>query len=327
MSIYIYAETAFHHEGSKEHLIKLIDEAKKAEVNGVKFQVLINIDEFMSPLHSAYQEAINWVLTLDEWKEVFQYTEKLNLDIVLMPLDSGAFELIKDFKIKFIEIHSVSFKDEVLLSKLSEYNIPLIFGIGGRTVEEIDSIVKKYKDVDITLMVGFQSFPSQLEDIKLGRIKELSRAYPKCTIGYADHSSYEDDLAIVSNEYAYVLGARFFEKHITLNEGQERIDYQSAINADKIKAIKTRLDFLDKILNIDEKELFDMNEKEIKYRNRQKVPVAKSDMSLGKVVLKDMLTLKMIDTPSCIETIDDIIGKKLNKNIPKNQVFFADDLI
>lgn len=326
MNYYLYVETAFHHEGNKEYLLKLVDEAKKAGVNGVKFQVLINLNEFMSSKHSAFEEAKNWVLSNEEWREVFEYTKRLNLDIILMPLDTRAFELVTEFDIKFLEIHSVSFKDKNLLSKLHENTIPLIFGIGGRTLEEIENVVETYKNRKLVLMVGFQSFPSDLEDIKLERIKELQKLFPNCEIGYADHSSYDSEMAIISNEYAYILGARVFEKHIALDEGKDRIDYQSAVSFEKINIIKNKLEYLESVLNVKVKDLFVMSEKEVIYRNRQKVPVANKDILQGNTISKDMLALKMINQDGCISSLEDIVDRITKNNISNDEAFFTEDL-
>ena len=323
MSFYIYAETAFHHEGNKDYLLQLIDEAKKSGADGVKFQVLIDLNEFMSSAHSDFLQVKNWILTLDEWKEVFEYTKKLALDIILMPLDIMAFELSRLFDVKYIEIHSVSFKDKELLSVLDKNKTPLILGIGGRSLEEIDSVVKKYKNT--TLMVGFQSCPSELEDIKLRRIKELVSMYPNSIIGYADHSSYDSEMAITSNEYAYILGARVFEKHITLEEGKKRVDFQSAVEAKKILNIKTRLSFLDKLLSINETSLFGMNEKEIKYRNRQKLPVAKYDLDIGHIVVERDIRLKTLNVENSVEELETLIGRKLKNKVKEDKAFFRRD--
>jgi len=326
MSFYIFAETAFHHEGDKDYLKSLVQEAKKAGVDGIKFQVLIELNNLMSEKHSSYEQAEKWLLSLDDWREVFKYTEDLGLDIILMPVDIKAFELVESFNIKFIEIHSVSFKDKKLFSMMEFNNIPLVLGIGGRTLDEINEVVDTYSDRDITLMVGFQSFPSELEDIKIGRIKELVNMYPNCTIGYADHSSYDDEMAVISNEYAYILGARVFEKHLTLDEGKERIDFQSAVGFEKLTSIRLKLAFLDKILNIEDTALFDMNEKEMAYRNRQKIPVAKYDLEPGHVLSSGDVVLKMLDQEEAIENIDELVGKKIIKNVNVDSAFDKKDL-
>ena len=40
--MFIYAETALHHEGNFDYLLKLIDCAEESGASGVKFQVTIN---------------------------------------------------------------------------------------------------------------------------------------------------------------------------------------------------------------------------------------------------------------------------------------------
>jgi sialic acid synthase SpsE len=327
MSFYVFSETAFHHEGNKDYLLKLVDAAKLSGASGIKFQVLIDLNEFMSSKHSAFDEAKSWVLSESDWKEVFSYTRTLGLDIILMPLDIKAFELVNEFEIKYVEIHSVSFKDQVLLKSLDQIDTPLIFGIGGRTKAEIDYVVEKYNDRNVTLMVGFQSFPTVLKDAKLLKIKELSNIYPTCTIGYADHSAYDSEEAINSNEYAYILGARVFEKHITVDEGKERIDYQSAVCPEKLKQIIGKLTSLEKALKFDGNSLFDLSDAETNYRNRQKVPVAKYNIMSGEILSQNMIALKMIDCQDNLEDLEDLIGKKTNKNIEANRPFFIKDIV
>lgn len=327
MSFYLFAETAFHHQGDKSYLLKLVDAAKQSGAQGVKFQVLINLDEFMSAHHSAYEEAKTWVLSESDWKDVFAHTVALGLDIILMPLDVKAFELINFFDIKFVEIHSVSFKDKTLLKSLDNLNIPLVFGIGGRTKAEIDNVVETYKDRGLTLMVGFQSFPTQLKDAKLLKIRELVKLYPHCTIGYADHSSFESDEAVFSNEYAYILGARVFEKHIAIEEGKERIDFQSAISSEKLKKIVDKLSNLESTLTLGLDSLFELSAKEITYRNRQKVPVSNCEIVDGQTITENMISMKMIDSNDHITTVEEVVGKTINKNIVANSPFFIKDLV
>jgi len=327
MSFYLYAETAFHHEGSKDYLIGLVKEAKKAGVHGVKFQILVELTEFMSPFHSAFEDAKSWILSAEEWTEVFNYTKRIGLDIIAMPLDLKAFDLISTYDIKYIEIHSVSFKDEKLFSALDGTRTPVMFGVGGRTMEEINAVVKKYHNRDLTLMMGFQSFPTDLVNVKLTKIKQLCELYSGCAIGYADHSSFDDEMAITSNEYAYLLGARVFEKHITKEEGKERIDFQSAIGAKKMKIIKQKLEYLEIITYCDDGNLFDLNDKELDYRNREKTPVASRDIFPGEIMTNEMVNLKMIDSTENINSLKELVGLEIKTKILKNESFFEKDLI
>ena len=88
---YLYAETAFHHEGDFNYLLRLVDAAVSAGCHGIKFQVLIDIDEFMSSHHDSYNKSREWLFTYQQWTEVLSYAQDQGLDIVLMPLDTSAF--------------------------------------------------------------------------------------------------------------------------------------------------------------------------------------------------------------------------------------------
>ena len=327
MSFYLFAETAFHHEGDKNYLLKLVDEAYKSGAHGVKFQILIDLDEFMSSRHSAFEMARNWVLSVTDWEEVLNYTISIGLDIIAMPLDTSAFKVISKFPIKYIEVHSVSFKDDLILESLDRVDTPLILGVGGRTKDEIEQSVVRYSSRALILMVGFQAFPTEFKSSKIGRVAALKELYPDCKIGYADHSAFDNELAIKSSEYAYLLGARIFEKHLTMNEGEERIDFQSAVGSSKFSQIKKNLEDLEQAYDSNQENVFEISTLEQDYRNRQKVPVTKEMIPAGTLISEDSLCMKLIDKDACIKVKESLIGKLTSRDIAKDEAFLVGDLM
>lgn len=323
-NFYLYTETAFHHQGDFEFLKKLILESKNAGSKGIKFQVLTNINDFVSVYHKAYKDLSSYCFTYEQWNQIFTYTASLGLDIIMMPLNIQALDLLKNHSVSFIDIHSVSFNDSKLLNAVRESKIDIILGVGGRTLEEIfiqkNNFGRKLK----VLMVGFQSFPSQLEKIKLSKIEQLKLIFPDLEIGYADHSAYDDKFAILSNDYARLLGATVFEKHVTIIEGSERVDAASAVSPSKISEIIHRLDFIEKFI-INKENSFVMEVEEITYRNRQLVCVAVEDLKIGVIINKDNVALKMINDPSnCLMIPNHIYGKVLKKEIKGDESFTKD---
>lgn len=319
MSYYLYTETAFHHMGEMDFIKGLIDASKRVGAKGVKFQVLIDYDSFMSQQHSMYEGFKKGTFTAQEWREIFEYTNASGLDIIFMPLCVPAFDLLKSdkYKIKYIDIHSVSFYDEAILKEIKNSGIPVILGVGGRTSSEIDEKIAYFGTQLEVIMVGFQAFPSQIEDLRLGKIKWLKEKYTDRQVGYADHSSYENEHCVTTNEWAYILGARFFEKHITTDEGAERWDFQSAMGEEKFNQMVAKLDFLDKeVFKYSEEDFDKIEDKELTYRNRQKILVAATALSKGHVVGKQDIAFKMID--NAVGVYDDslVIGKTLIEDIP-----------
>lgn len=320
-NFYLYTETAFHHQGDLEYLKKLILESKNAGSKGVKFQVLTNIDDFVSTYHKAYKELSGYCLSIEEWDQIFSYTKSLNLDIIMMPLNIQAMDLLKKHSVKYIDIHSVSFNDSKLLKAVKESGIEIILGVGGRTLDEIFAQKNNFGKKLKILMVGFQSFPSKLEKIKLAKIGQLRSIFPELEIGYADHSAFDDKFAVLSNDYARLLGATVFEKHVTINEGEDRVDAASAVSPSKISDIIDRLKFIEEHI-INKENSFKMEEEEIAYRNRQLVCVAMEDFKIGEILNIDKVALKMTHDPEhCFMIPGKISGKVLKKDIKKDESF------
>lgn len=326
---YVYAETAFHHEGDQEFMIELIKSTADSNVEGIKFQILIDSDSFVSSLHKSYNHIKSWCFDEKKWEDFLAITIEKKLDIIWMPLDIKAVLLAKKFKnnIKYIEIHSVSFYDEDLHIAVKETGLPVLLGIGGRTFEEIDWAIRFYGNQLKVLMMGFQSFPSLIEDIRLKKILTYKKSFTNLEIGYADHTSYADAMALKSNEYAYLLGASIFEKHITTQEGIKRTDFESAISSHKLSTIHQALNQLYKIMNsYPELKEHEMTIAEIKYRDRQKVCVAKQSIIKGAIITAEDVVLKMVDTANGIAEKKLVVGKKINETVHKDEVIKSDFL-
>lgn len=316
---YFYVETAFHHEGDVAYLKALIQNAKNIGANGVKFQVLTDINDFVSVHHSAYNQLSDYCFTFEQWSDVFNYTKSLALDIILMPLNIDALALIDKFEIKYVDIHSVSFNDVKLLEAINQYDVDVVLAIGGRNKEEIEDKIKFYEDKVKVLMVGFQSFPSKLADVNLGKIAWLKDDFPNLIIGYADHSSFDDDYAISSNEFARLLGAEVFEKHVTLDEGVERVDYNSAVSFQKMKIIIDKVRFIEHYILIAKDQAYVINEKEEIYKNRQLVCVASKAIVANSVLNIDDISFKMVSSiENGITDSTELIGKVAKVNLKEN---------
>lgn len=295
MNYFIYAETAFHHEGDINYLLDLVNLTKECNYEGIKFQVIGELSSYMVRRHSQYKMIEKMILSMDEWKKVIVYAKSLNLKVIFMPLDSVSINwAIKHSDlIDYIDIHSVSFYDQPLLAKIKELQKPIILGVGGRTLDEIESAFSYFGEQISVLMHGFQSFPTELTNARLLRIPALKKLYPNVLVGYADHSPFESEDSVKALEYAYFLGARVFEKHITMNEGKKRTDYSSAVGKDKMLKIKMNLNRLENIHK--DLDVFNLLPDEIKYRERQKKLVALKNIEIGEKISEDNTILKVID--------------------------------
>lgn len=319
---YLFAETAFIHQGDLNYLKELVKKVAASQAQGIKFQVLTQPSDFVSTYHSAFDQLASYCFTMDEWKTIFHLAVESGLDIIMMPLHLEALALSMHFPVKYLEIHSVSYHDKALKMAVKETGHDVIITAGGRTTTEVEEDISFFQAQAKVLMVGFQAFPSKLEDIRIQQIAHFRKQYTGLQIGYADHSAFDSPYAIKSLEYAYLLGATVFEKHVALQAGEERVDYSAAVDTDALNEIANQLDFLTHHVYPSTALLTTMTPAEQHYRKRQLVCVAASDIAAGTTIESTDIQLKMYDGTG--ETFSDpaeIIGHKVTASVAKNQPF------
>lgn len=61
----LIAETAFNHEGDLEYLLHLVDAVSKSGADIIKFQILINAEEFVSIKSDAFSTVKSWCFSIE----------------------------------------------------------------------------------------------------------------------------------------------------------------------------------------------------------------------------------------------------------------------
>ena len=316
----IIAETAFSHEGDIGYLYKQIDEAKKGQVDFIKFQVLVDPQESYVNIQEI-DKIREWIFDKSDWVKIFKYANDINLQIIALPINQSSAKFCIQYErlIDAYEIHSVCFHDIYTIDELVKTKKDVILGIGGRLPQEIDAVIKQFKCNKIILMTGFQSFPTDYNYIGLKKIRSLKELF-NCEIGYADHTKFDDVFFHNLNDYAFINGANYFEKHIVLEKGRKRIDFESGIKADDFMKLRESLNRITQILG--DGNIFNLNDKELIYRKREKQIVYAKDLYKEHIIKKEDLFFKISNDKSDFEQVDikSVIGRKILKDVRANEV-------
>lgn len=326
----IIAETAFSHEGDFSYLIKQIDAASNGKADYVKFQIFVSKDEYIVKAHQSYSVLDKWILTKEEWREAFNYAKKSGLKILALPLNKSSLEfcLEQSSMIDMYEIHSVCFNDVHLINLFKTVHSKIILGIGGRTGKEVELLINKLNKPkqDVILMYGFQSFPTDKRMLNMKKIESFDNLF-NSILGFADHSTFKNDDYLKLNSLAYVMGARYFEKHIVLNKGKKRIDFESAIDQNDFITMRNQLEELELILGDGDVNI--LNKKEQLYKSREKsVVYSKSFNKKHKMTLNDFV-FKISEEKNDFDTSssDLMVGKELNVDVSVDQIVSNNDFI
>ncbi len=210
-SIFIIAEIGINHNGDLGIAKQLIDVAKIAGADAVKFQKrtidLVYTKEMLdSPRESpwgttqrAQKEGVEF--GLDEYREIDAYCKGKGIEWFASAWDLESQKFLRQFDLKYNKIASAMIVYEDLLREVASEKKHTFISTGMTEFEQIDRAVEIFKGADcpFELMHCVSTYPMNDESANLNRIKTLRDLY-KCDVGYSGH---EVGLAV---SYAAALG-------------------------------------------------------------------------------------------------------------------------
>ena len=221
----IIAESAFNHNGDVKYLIELAKEAKKANADYFTVQIM-NVTDFCVKdysKHSIYDEN---TLNFEEWEEVFNFCDSINLEVIPCVLD--LFSLIFCYKrgVRFFKLHATDITNIPMLEYLeSKDDVSLILETQCATTLEINFALDRIGSKTECLIHGFSNYPTEIEDINLNTLDYFKKYFPQFKIGFADHSLDTSSIPLM----ALAKGCKYLEKHITLSRNNRNFDYQVSL--------------------------------------------------------------------------------------------------
>lgn len=332
--VFIIAEIGVNHNGSCELALALIDAAKKAGANAVKFQIF-QTDELASELapladyqqnNGMYQTQQELLQRLELGQQEFirlkDYCEDIGILFLATAFDLQSAKFLKQLDVPAYKVGSGDLTHYPLLKELSEDNKPLILSTGMSTLEEIQESVMYIQSINqakpIVLLHCTSSYPAPDEQLNLNVLRTYQQLFP-FPIGYSDHSLGLDVPIAVT-----ALGTSLLEKHLTLDKHAEGPDHKASLCpqefADMVKAIRR----IEAALGGMDKRVTE-NEYELRVKVRRGIFAAR-DMKPGEVITeKDLLYLRPMMGIS-VKYYEHLIGKVVKDPKKKGTPFTWDDV-
>ncbi len=326
-SIKFIAEIASTHNGSIKELYKLIKEIKLNKDDYIKFQIFKN-SELCHKSSKLFNGLKKIEVSFKVWEKLIKKYIK-SKKIILEPFDEKSYVFSKKFKKDVsIKISSSEHDNEWMIIDAIKNFKKVFINISGYHLKDILKLFKKIKNSKnkIILMYGFQSYPSNPEDLRLNILEQIIKSGYKA--GYADHSDTKDLIGTYfSTARAINLGATYIEKHITLNRLKKRPDYISSFNPSDyfqyVSFFKNDYKRFNKNRNI-------ISKKEIQYCHLMgKHAVSKRDINLNEILnFKDIKFLRTGNKGLNRIEINTFLKKKcfIKKKIKKNSLIKSENL-
>lgn len=296
--IYNILEVANTHGGNLEYFKSLIEEFEEFEENtGIKFQPF-KYNQVALKDYSWYKVYEELFFSPDQWEEIILMASK-HKDIWIDVFDGYSIEIIKNnieriygFKIQASVLYNKNVLKE--LTELPVNNKKIILNISGFEMDEIEEVLSRFnrlfEDSEILLQIGFQGYPTKIEDSGILKIKKIKARFKNRTV-FADHIDADNEDSIWLPVFAALEGVDMIEKHVKHSTLDTKYDFYSSLAIGKYKEYIERLE---KYTSLHDKD-FIPKEELIYLEKSQQIPVLNKSKNKGSFLSWDDFDFKRTD--------------------------------
>ena len=327
----IIAEAGVNHNGSMESAKKLIDVAKEAGADYVKFQTfkaetlvtqIADKADYQKELtgedESQFQMIKKLELNREAHVELIEYCRNKKINFLSTPFDIDSIDLLCEFGLDKLKIPSGEITNLPYLRHIGRMDKPIIMSTGMSTLNEVQNalnILMKAgaKKEDITILHCNTEYPTPMGDVNLKAMLTIGDELG-VNIGYSDHTNgIEIPIAAVA------MGATVIEKHFTLNKTLPGPDHAASLEPDELKKMISAIRNIEKAMGDGVKK---PSPSEIKNMPiARKSIVAKKAINRGEKFSEENLTVKRPGTGISPVKWDTYIGEIADRD------YVGDDLI
>ena len=333
---FIIAEAGINHNGEIANALKMIDIAKTAGADAIKFQTFeasgIVIDSSLTFTYKSQGKEITESMfemykrcefSKTEWIKIKQKCDEAEILFLSTPENRSDLDLLLELGIPAIKIGSDDFTNIPLLKDYSSTGLPLIISCGMANLNEIHQTLnaigslKKYPTI---LMFTTSEYPTIPMNVNLLKLKTLAKSFPKIPLGYSDHTQ-----GILASSLAVAFGAKVFEKHFTIDKNLPGPDHWFSADPEGLKNWVDSIRTAATMLGSEEVKATEKEEK-TKILARRSI-VALSDIKRGESFNQNNIGLRRPGNGLPAIMIEEIFGKKSAKKISKGDLLKIGDFI
>ena len=283
----IIAEAGVNHNGSYETACRLVETAKEAGADYIKFQTFNSKNLVSRTAKKAEYQVrttgndyqLNMLRQLELSEEEFicleDYCRKKQIQFLSTPFDVESVEFLSRFDMPFWKIPSGEVTNYPYLLAIAKTEKSVVMSTGMCEIAEIADAVRVLKEngtPEIKLLHCNTEYPTPYEDVNLRTILTLKKEFG-CEVGYSDHTQgVEIPIAAVA------VGATIIEKHFTLDRNMEGPDHKASLEPDELKQMIIGIRKVEKAMGSGIK-----NPSESEKKN---IPIARKSIVAAKDIIK-----------------------------------------
>ena len=243
MPITIIAEIGINHNGDIDICKELIDSAKNAGADCVKFQKrdinkVYTKDFLDSPRESPWgktqrDQKLGLEFDVSEYQEISDYCKLKEIEWFASAWDINSQKFLRQFNLKYNKVASAMIVYKELLEEIASEGRHTFISTGMSTMDDVQLAVDIFRAAKcpFELMHSVSTYPMKEENANLNMIKTL-RNFFDCDVGYSGH-----EVGLAISYAASAMDITSLERHITLNRAMYGSDQPASIEPSGFKQL------------------------------------------------------------------------------------------
>lgn len=327
---FVIAEIGNNHNGSYERAIDMIDQARAAGADCVKFQMR-HLDQVYrqrslnkngDDLGTEYViDLLNrFELSVDQHRRLAEYCAQTGIPYMCTPWDSKSIEVLEGFGVPAYKVASADLTNLPLLNCLSQTGKPLILSTGMSTAEEVEITVAflNKRGAQFALLHCNSTYPAPLHDINLKWMSALRKTHP--LVGYSGH-----ERGINVTLAAVALDACIIERHFTLDRSMEGPDHAASLTQTEFARMVEGIREIEQALGEGKARQLSQGEM-INRENLGKSLVAAMPLAKDTVLAPEHIKVRSPGQGLSPQRYEQLLGRTLRHDMAEEDFFFLSDL-
>jgi N-acetylneuraminate synthase len=325
----VIAEAGVNHNGSLDMALRLVDAAKEAGADIVKFQTFKS-EAVVTPLapKAAYQaqntgggesqlEMIKKLELPDEafWR-IQAHCRERGVVFLSTPFDFASADLLEAMAVPAFKVPSGEITNYPLLTHIARKGKPLIVSTGMSNLDEVAAamdVIDAAGNTEVALLHCVSNYPADPGSVNLRAMKTLEERF-SVPVGYSDHTE-----GITIPIGAAALGACILEKHFTLDRTLPGPDHRASLEPRELAAMVRSIKDVQAALGDGVKRPVgeELNTAAVARRSL----VAACDLPAGTVLTPTMVDIRRPGTGLPPGALKKVLGQTLTRDVTAGTLF------
>ncbi len=313
----IVAESACEHLGRLEVAKRMVEVAKEAGADIIKFQ--IHLPEEMIPGSIMFwggsmdDVVARYNLSADEHRVLMAYCEQVGIQYLCTPFCPKAADILEELGVRAFKTGSGEMTNIPMLRHIARKGKPMIVSTGMATLDEIEQTVSALKEegTQFILTNCTSAYPPRYDQVNLRLIPYLSEKFD-VLVGHSDHTP---DLWTALG--AVAVGAPLIEKHFTLDRALKGPDYHISLEPAELKMMVDGIRKLEAALG-SKKNVYPEEQVVRDWAHHSVVSLC--PIQAGNRILPEMIGVKRPGRGIPARYLENVYGRVVTRDIPANTI-------